>query len=382
MRKILLAPDSFKGSLSAADVAESLAEGWQLVDPHGEFVFRPIADGGEGTLDAIESAVPGAQRVEVTVDAPAGSDPGAPIRTSWLRLPPEPGAPLGTAVVELANTAGIELYGDALRPWDASTYAFGQAIRSALEADVSRIYLAIGSSASTDGGAGLLAALGARFEGGPADGRIAARHLQDLTSADLSGLLPRPPGGAIILTDVNNPLIGERGAAKIFGPQKGLTSDEALRLDETMGAYARVIGADPMVAGAGAAGGAGYALHAWGARTRSGASAVGELVGLRAAIRAASLVITGEGSYDGQSAEGKGPFHVAHLASTAGVEVALVAGGVSPSADTTRFAGVVSLSDLAGSVAAAISEPRRWLRLAGAESARRFLGREDGALCL
>lgn len=156
--RVVLAPDSFKGTITAADAAVALAEGWHSVDPSAAFVHRPMADGGEGTVAAFAAAVPGARRMPLTVDGPAG----VRVETSWLLLPPGAGTPAGTGVVDLASTSGIELL-DELRPWDADTTGFGQAIAAALDHGVSRLLLGIGSSASTDGGTGLLAALGARF---------------------------------------------------------------------------------------------------------------------------------------------------------------------------------------------------------------------------
>ena len=158
-RRIVVAPDSFKGTISAADAAVAIAEGWVRTSPADRFTLRPMADGGEGTLDAFEKAVPGAQRMTVRVTGPAG----LPVTSSWLKLPPTDELPGGTGVVELANTSGIELLGDERRGTDASTLGFGQAIAAALAAGVSRIVVGIGSSSSTDGGIGMLTALGARF---------------------------------------------------------------------------------------------------------------------------------------------------------------------------------------------------------------------------
>lgn len=358
-RRIVIAPDSFKGTADARAVADALAAGL----PDDGVVPMPMADGGEGTLDAIAQTVPGARRTPVRVTGPAGF----PVDAEWVWLPPADDAPLGTGVVEIASTSGIELLGEALRPWQASTLGFGQAIARALDHGVSRLVLGIGSSASTDGGAGLLTALGARFTD-PVEMSIAggAEGLAEVTAADLSRLRALPERGVEVLSDVTNPLLGPDGAAAVFGPQKGV--DDVVRADAALARFAEVVRAasgesalDPAAPGAGAAGGAGYGLLAWGAGIVSGAERVAELIGLREAIAEADLVVTGEGSFDGQSAAGKVPSHVAALAREAGVPVALVAGRIAPDADVSGFARALSLTELAGSPESAIAAPGYWL---------------------
>lgn len=371
---VVIAPDSFKGTIGAAAAADALAAGWAAVREADEIRLLPMADGGEGTVDAFATAVPGARRMPVTVTGPEG----VPVEASWVLLPPSPEAPNGTAVVELASTSGIELLGTPprLRTFDAHTRGFGEAIAAALAHGVSRLVLGIGSSSSTDGGTGMLAALGARFTdaaGSPSvDG---ARGLATVAHADLSGLAPLPPGGVTVLSDVTNPLLGVRGAAVVFGPQKGAGAADIEVLDAGLARLAALIDADPDAAGAGAAGGTGFGLLAWGAHLVPGSAAVAELVGLDAAVAAASVVVTGEGSYDGQSAAGKVPAHVGVIAASAGVPVSLVAGRIAADADTGGFAATASLTDLAGSAAAAMSDPARWLEAAGAELARAFSAR-------
>lgn len=363
--RIIVAPDSFKGSITAADAAAALAAGWASADPAAEFVLRPMADGGEGTVAAFAAAVPGAVRLPVTVEGPAGRA----VDTAWLLLPPTGDAPQGTAVIDVASTSGIELLDD-LRPWDADSTGFGQAIAAALDHGVSRLVLGIGSSASTDGGTGMLRALGARFlnaVGAPV--APGARGLVDIAAADLTGLRTAPT--TLVLTDVTNPLTGPRGAAAVFGPQKGLTSAaDQQATDAALARLAELLDLDPAVAGAGAAGGIGGALVAWGGVLAPGAAEVAELIGLRDAIRGADAVITGEGSYDGQSGDGKVPSFVAEVAASAGVRVMLVAGRITADADTALFTASASLSDLSGSAQASQVEPARWLRAAGARLAR------------
>jgi glycerate 2-kinase len=379
---VVIAPDSFKGTIGAAAAAQALADGWRRVRPSDVPRLLPMADGGEGTVEAFATAVPGARRIAVSVTGPEGT----PVDASWVLLPPTAAAPAGTGVVELAGTSGIELLGEPprLRALDAHTRGFGEAIAAALAHGVSRLVLGIGSSASTDGGTGMLTALGARFTdaaGHPIpDG---GRGLGSIAGVDLSGLAPLPPGGVTVLSDVTNPLLGPSGAAAVFGPQKGATLSEIAELDAGLARLAALVDADRGAPGAGAAGGTGFGLLAWGAELVPGSGAVAELVGLRGAIAEASgidagdidgprsaVVLTGEGSYDGQSAAGKVPAHVAAVAAAAGVPVMLVAGRIAPDADTSAFAATASLTDLAGSPQASMSAPARWLTEAGAALAR------------
>ncbi|WP_448809086.1 glycerate kinase [Agromyces bauzanensis] len=361
MTRVVIAPDSFKGTASAADAAAALAAGWRSVRPADEPVLLPMADGGEGTLDAFESAVPGARRVPVTVHGPVSEL----VATHWLLLPD------GTAVVELAATSGITLL-DPLRPLDAHTLGFGEAIAAALGAGVTRLLLALGGSSSTDGGVGALAALGGRFlAAGNRPVKLGNRGLGTILRVDLSALRPLPPRGALILSDVTNPLLGEHGAAAVFGPQKGADAAMVEVLDENLARFApRVPGgaALALVPGAGAAGGTGFGLLVWGAEMGGGAELVAQTIGLAAAIDGADLVITGEGRFDGQSEAGKAPTVVAALARDAGVPTALVAGAIT--AEPRGFAASVALAELAGGGSAAMAEPLRWLQAAGAELAR------------
>ena len=360
-RRIVLAPDSFKGTATATEAADALARGWRSVAPGDELVAKPTADGGEGTLDAFAAAVPRAVRVPVTVRGPDDR----PTDAAWLRLPD------GTAVVELALTSGITLL-DPLRPLDAHTFGFGEAIAAALDAGARRLLLAIGGSSSTDGGAGALAALGGVLV--DADGAPivpGARGLGTLAGVDLAGLRALPPEGALILSDVTNPLLGPAGAAAVFGPQKGATPAMVGAMDAALARLVRAVPGGAALAarpGAGAAGGTGFGLLAWGATMAGGSGAVADAIGLSSALEGADLVVTGEGRFDGQSAAGKVPSEVAARAAAAGVAVALVAGAID--ADASGFAASASLTDLAGSGAAAMADPLRWLEAAGAALAR------------
>lgn len=385
MSTVVVAPDSFKGSATAAAIAEALADGWRSVREGDRVVLAPMADGGEGTLDAFSVAVPGAVRHPARVAGPDGSA----VDASWLELPD------GTAVVELAETSGIGLL-DALAPFDAHTTGFGQAIAAALDAGATRLLLAIGGSASTDGGAGALTALGARVldsAGQPvAPGN---RGLASVARVDLSGLRALPAGGAHILSDVTSPLLGPAGAAAVFGPQKGASAADVVLLEAGLERFVAAVASaggvdpatpgagaaggfgrdlrslvDPATPGAGAAGGAGYGLLLWGGSLSAGSTAVGEAIGLPELIASADAVVTGEGRFDSQSAAGKVPDYVSGLARTADVPAFLAAGSIV--AEPTAFAASAELASLAGSTTAAIAEPLRWARAAGAALARAF----------
>lgn len=356
--RVAIAPDSFKGTATAIEVTTALAEGWLSVRPGDTLIRMPLADGGEGTLDAFELAVPGARRMPVTVSGPDGRQ----VEASWMLLPDNSG------VVELAATSGITLL-HPLQPMDAHTLGFGQAIAAAIDSGVDRLYLALGGSSSTDGSVGTLTALGAEFA--DAEGRPIApggRGLATVASIDTTHLRAVPAGGAVILSDVTNPLFGPSGAAAVFGPQKGATETQVAELDAGLRRLASLLGTDPETPGAGAAGGSGFGLMAWGAVMASGAEAVGEVMHAPDAVASATVVITGEGRFDGQSDAGKVPSYVRALAEAAGATPLLVAGAIT--AEPTGFAAAVSLTELAGSPDAAMRETVHWLREAGAQLAR------------
>lgn len=358
---IVFAPDSFKGTASATEAAAALAEGWATVRPGDTLVQLPMADGGEGTIDAFERAIPGALRIPVTVDGPDDR----PVDAAWLKLPD------GTAVLELATTSGITLL-NPLRPHLAHTRGFGQAIAAALDGGARRLLLAVGGSASTDGGAGMLEALGARFS--DEAGRPVApgnAGLRELASVDLSGLRPLPADGALVLCDVTNPLLGTLGAAAVFGPQKGASPDDVQSLEAGLSRLAELLsGVDAGTPGAGAAGGCAFGLLNWGATLAAGSRTVAVTVGLAEAIGNADAVVTGEGSFDDQSAAGKVVSQILAESAAIGCRVLLVAGRISE--PTTAFAASRSLSDLAGSGQAAMADTAIWLRAAGASLAADF----------
>jgi glycerate kinase len=349
MTRILLAPDKFKGSLSAAGVARALAEGLVAGDASLETVCLPVADGGDGTVDAAVAA--GWDRIAVTCSGPTGE----PVETSYARRG-------DTAVVELASAVGLELLPDG-RPdaLGASTFGLGTVIAHALGAGsvsgARRIVVGLGGSASTDGGAGMLTALGARIL--DAEGDDVARGggaLRGAVHLDLSGLLPSARNAVFELAcDVDNPLLGVTGAAAVYGPQKGAGPQERLYLEHGMRQWAHLvrnaIGRDVSgLAGTGAAGGTAFgAMAVLGAVAKPGIETVLELIDFGSALASADLVVTGEGSLDEQSLYGKAPIGVAHAAREAGVPVITVAGRSVIDLDRLRSHGIVAsyaLSDL------------------------------------
>jgi glycerate kinase len=351
--RVVVAPDSFKGTASADRVAASIAAGWRSVRPTDDLILVPMADGGEGTVDGFATARPEGRRHDVEVEGPEG-----PATSTWLELPD------GTAVVELASACGIELWGDE-HTFDAGTYALGEVIGAALDAGARRVIVGIGSSASTDAGAGMLAALGARIEDAEGDAIGPGNAgIGDATVLDLSSLRPLPEGGVVVLSDVTNPLLGPTGSAAVFGPQKGATPDDVPVLEENLARFAELGTVDPDTPGAGAAGGTGWALLQWGATIEAGAAAVASELGLDDLVSSADIVITGEGRFDDQTAAGKAPAHVSSLAPG---RVMLVAGAIE--ADTSSFLAAIDLVGLVGRDRA-FDDTADALERAGAELAR------------
>lgn len=336
--KIVIAPDSFKESLSAPDVAVAIARGWQQVYPEAQTLLRPMADGGEGTVDAVLAAT-GGERRECLVRAPLGE----PVQAHWGWLGD------GTAVLEMAAASGLHLVPREQR--DArltSSFGTGELIRAALDAGATRIILGLGGSATNDGGAGLLQALGVRFlNASGAELPPGGAALAELASVDLSGLDPRLAQTRVdIAADVDNPLCGPRGASHIFGPQKGANPQQVELLDAALGHYAKVVaqalGEDhSLYPGSGAAGGLGFAARAFlQAGFRPGIELVAELSGLADAVAGADLVITGEGRLDSQSLHGKTPVGVARVAKAAGVPVVALAGSLGDGYQAVYEAGI------------------------------------------
>ena len=323
----------------------------------------PMADGGDGTLDVLLAGAGSARCERKRVHGPLGGRLVA--RLGWLDAT--------TAVVELAEAAGLRRLPHRREPLRASSRGAGDLIRHALDGGASRIVVGIGGSACSDGGAGLLSALGARLLDARGH-RIAdgGGSLGDLDRADFGGLDPRLRGCRVeVATDVDSPLLGERGAAAVFGPQKGASAAQVARLEAGLHRLAEVLERDAGVApalrtwpGAGAAGGSGYGLAAAGARLLPGAGLVAEAVGLDRAITQADLVITGEGRLDGQTSAGKAPIEVARRAARLGVPCIAVAGVVE--LVPAGFHHAIALTDVARAGEAPERVPRRLLRRAGA----------------
>lgn len=370
-RTVVFAPDAFKGSASAPEAAAALAAGWRSERPGDELVLLPMADGGEGTLDAIGAAVPESERVPLRVVGPDGRKASA----SWLRLPD------GSAVVELAECSGILLPPvspvtgrpefDGLA---AHSFGTGQAILAAIAGGATRVQVALGGSASSDGGAGLLRALGARLLdrdgreiGGGVPG-VGNAALAEVSRVDLDGLVTLPPGGLVAWTDVRSPLLGARGAVAVFGPQKGIGPELAPVAEANLAGFARALGGDPETPGAGAAGGAGFGLHAIGATIESGADAVARAIGLDPAVRRADVVVAGEGSFDAQTAEGKAVARVLEAVAGGSGDAVLVAGRIA--AETRGFARALALGELVRDGEDSFRDAAVLLRRAGREIAR------------
>jgi glycerate 2-kinase len=359
--RVVIAPDAFKGTASAAVAASALAQGWLSERPADPVARLPLADGGEGTLDVLAAAVTGARWQQTRVTGPGGE----PVDCRWLELPG------GTAAVELARSSGLPLLARP-EPMRAHTVGLGEVIGRALDHGAGRILIGLGGSASTDGGTGALAALGARFlDAAGRDLPPGGGALADLAAIDTSRLRPPPAAGVTCLSDVTAPLLGRRGAAAVFGPQKGADPGQVARLEAGLARLAALLGGEPGAPGAGAAGGTGYGLAAaWGAVLTPGAPELSRLAGLDRAIADADLVITGEGRYDPTSLTGKATGTVIAAAAAAGVPVALVAGQLSGSPPAA--AAIVTLAALAGGPGPALADPGHWLRRAGAELARRL----------
>ncbi|MEU0470675.1 glycerate kinase [Amycolatopsis sp. NPDC006131] len=360
--RVLIAPDSFKGSATARDAARALADGWVRERPGDELVVLPQADGGEGTAEAIRAATPGA--VWRTTPEPVTGPGGAPVPGRWLSLPD------GTAVAELATVCGLPMLGTP-DPMGATTRGLGEVIRAAVGAGATSVTVALGGSASTDGGAGALRGLGARLlDDTGAELPPGGEALSRLDRIDVSGLVPPPPDGVELLADTTATLTGPHGAAQVFGPQKGASAGQIAVLDAALTRFAEVLGAvlpaDPGRAGTGAAGGAGFGLSAWGGELVDGASRIARRTGLSDVIGTCDVVVTGEGRYDHTSGTGKVVGSLLARCAALDLPSIVVAGRL---AVPPPGAGV-DLTALAGSTEAAIAEPTRFLHTAGAHAAR------------
>jgi glycerate kinase len=370
--RVLVAPDKFKGSVTAAEAAAAIAAGLRAGRPDLDVVELPVADGGDGTVAAVVAA--GFRPVDAVVEGPTGEpvDATYAVRDS-------------TAVVEMAEAAGLRrLPGGVFAPLTASSYGAGQLVQAALDAGAATIVLGIGGSACTDGGAGLVEALGARLR--DADGRPVRRGgaaLCELAGVEL-GELPerlRYAKKIRVASDVANPLLGPSGAAAVFGPQKGASPADVALLDRALERWAAltaaVTGRDvAAAAGAGAAGGTGFAALAYlNAELVPGIDLVLGLIGFDAAAAGADLVITGEGTLDVQTLGGKAPLGVARAAGRQGVRVVAVAGEVLLGRDelaAAGFAAAYSLGELESDLAARVARAGELLEQLGRRMAADF----------
>lgn len=373
-RRVLVAADKFKGSLTAVEVAERVTAGLRRAVPGLEVEALPVADGGDGTVAAAVAA--GFDRREVRVTGPLGDGVTAAFALRG-----------DTAVVEMAEASGLQrLPGGVLAPLTASTYGSGELLTAALDAGARTLVFGVGGSATTDGGAGMLAALGARFL--KADGEPVApggAALAELASADLSGLDPRLGEVEFVLaSDVDNPLTGPKGAPAVYGPQKGASPEDVRRLDAALAHFVKVLeepsgaGATGFAAspGAGAAGGIGYGALLLGARFRPGIEVMLDVLGFAPALERAGLVVTGEGSLDEQTLHGKAPAGVAAAARAAGKEVVAVCGRLALPPEALGRAGIrraYALTDLEPDVATCIAEAGPLLERTAERIARDFL---------
>ncbi|MFE4309940.1 glycerate kinase [Streptomyces sp. NPDC056891] len=371
---VLVAADKFKGSLTAVQVAERVTAGLRRVIPELTVETLPVADGGDGTVAAAVAA--GFERREVLVTGPIGEQVTAAFALRDT-----------TAVVEMAEASGLQLLpAGVFAPLTATTYGSGELLRAALDAGATTVVFGVGGSATTDGGAGMLAALGARFldaSGAPVGPGGAA--LADLATADLTGLDPRFASVDLILaSDVDNPLTGPKGAPAVYGPQKGATPDDVRTLDAALAHFATVLekaigpkAAEAAAApGAGGAGGIGYGALILGASFRPGIELMLEVLGFAPALERATLVITGEGSLDEQTLHGKAPAGVAAAARAAGKEVVAVCGRLALPPEALCAAGIrraYALSALEPDPAKSMANAGPLLEDAAANLARDFL---------
>ncbi|MDQ0127235.1 glycerate kinase [Pseudomonas lini] len=370
--KIVIAPDSFKDSLSAQGVADAIALGLADVWPDAQLLKCPMADGGEGTIESVLAACDGELR-RIEVRGPLG----APVNAAWGWLPHS-----HTAIIEMAEASGLQLVPvDQRDACTSSTFGTGQLIRAALDAGAQRVILAIGGSATNDGGAGAMQALGVKLldahDKTLAPGGLALAHLARIDMTDLD---PRLTGVRFdIAADVDNPLCGPHGASAIFGPQKGAAPDQVKQLDRALGHFADLcaqtlkteVRDEP---GSGAAGGLGFAAKAFlRAQFQAGVEVVAELVGLAEAVKNADLVITGEGRFDAQTLRGKTPFGVARIARQQGVPVIVIAGTLGEGYQQLYAHGIDAAFALASgpmTLAQACAEAPRLLRERASDIAR------------
>ena len=370
--RVVLAPDKFKGSLTAYEVADAVAAGMRDALPELETILLPVADGGDGTVAAALSA--GFDKIIVDTVGPTGEPVQAPYALQDNR-----------AVVELAAVVGLTMLpGGRLDPMRSSTYGLGLVIADAIRRGARTIVLGLGGSASTDGGAGMIQALGARLTDSAGDPiPQGGGALEDLASIDLAALRETLGSTSVIVaSDVDNPLLGPYGAAAVFGPQKGAEPAHVAALEQGLRHWSALVAQatghnDAERPGAGAAGGVGFAaLALLNATIRPGIELILELIDFDHRVVGADLVVTGEGSLDDQSLAGKAPIGVARAAARSGVPVVAIAGRLQLSPQQLRKAGIsaaYALTDLEPDLDRCIAEASSLLQQIGAQIARDWL---------
>ena len=358
--RVLIAPDSFAGTLTAVEVAAAIAAGWARQAPHDELDLAPMADGGPGFVDVLHASL-GGDLLAATVTGPLGG-----------RVPASMLVHADTAYLESAQACGVHLTGGRGGE-EATSYGVGELLREAVGTGVARVVVGLGGSGSHDGGAGLLGALGATADV-PLDGGVA--RLEGITRLDLAPVAPLLAGVDLVAaSDVDNPLTGLFGATRTFGPQRGIAEDRLPAVDgllEALGAVAVAGRRAAMRPGAGAAGGLGFALLLLGAVRVSGQELVADAVGLPDRVRRADLVVTGEGAFDFSSRAGKVPHGVAGAAAAAARPCIALAGRVLVGAREMRALGIesaYSLVDIAGE-SRALTDPQGSLAEVAARAAR------------
>jgi len=339
--KIVIAPDSFKESLSAVSVAACIEKGFREIFPDADYVTLPLADGGEGTVDVLLQGLAGQKRIH-QVEGPLG----ALVNAEWAILEPSDSNPNKTALIEIAAASGLDLLKPEQRdPLVTSSFGTGQLILEAIERGAQTIILGLGGSATNDGGAGIVQALGGRLldsKGQDDNGQELNRGgaaLAELASIDLTGLDSRCADIELIVAcDVDNPLCGDNGASHIFGPQKGATSEQVLMLDKALANFAQIaesqgcVGGDDPVhkrTGYGAAGGTPMGLGLlFNMQIKPGIEMVLDVLQADEVLKGADLVITGEGQMDNQTLQGKTPYGIAKRASLQGIPTIGIAGSL------------------------------------------------------
>ncbi|MFE9580045.1 glycerate kinase [Nocardia sp. NPDC006044] len=378
MTRVLIAPDKFKGSMTAAQVGAAVAAGIRQVVPHASVTVVPVADGGDGTVAAALAA--GFEAVPVVATGPTGE----PVETTYAKRD-------DLAVVELADVSGLlRLPGGAFAPMSATSRGTGEVIAAAVDAGCRRVVLGIGGSAGTDGGAGLVRALGARLlDAGGIEIGDGGAPLADVATLDLTALRERMAGVEItVACDVDNPLTGPPGAATVYGPQKGADVVQVAALDSALAHWADIVtattGTDRRdIPGAGAAGGVGFAAVAILDGTLApGIELILELTDFADHLVATDLVVTGEGALDEQTLHGKAPAGVATAALAAGVPVVAVCGRNTLSGNRLQSAGFTaaySLSTIEPDINRCFTDGEELLKRLGAQIAERHLARAPAA---